>query len=96
MILMRANPLLGPLEGAGPENLDFLSPNGSRFACCYFRAQKSLNFQGPTLPVALEINLSASKSLHPEPYKQQGTLLVNFSLCKIYISFTTQMQMLLR
>jgi hypothetical protein len=24
MILMRANPLLRPLEGMGPENLDFL------------------------------------------------------------------------
>jgi hypothetical protein len=27
MIFMRANPLLGPLEGVGPENIDFLGPN---------------------------------------------------------------------
>jgi hypothetical protein len=26
VILMRGNPLLGPLEGVGPENLDFLGP----------------------------------------------------------------------
>jgi hypothetical protein len=26
MILMRANPMLGPLEGVGPENLDFFRP----------------------------------------------------------------------
>jgi hypothetical protein len=70
-ILMRANPLLGPLEGVGPENIDFLSPNGTKFACCHIRAQKGLNFQSPTLPVALEIDLSASKSLRPAPYKQQ-------------------------
>jgi hypothetical protein len=46
MILMRENPLLGPLEGVSPDNLDFLGPNGTHFACCHFRAQKSLNFQG--------------------------------------------------
>jgi hypothetical protein len=45
MILMRANPLLGPLEGVSPENLDFLGPNGTCFACCHFRAHKSLNSQ---------------------------------------------------
>ncbi len=26
MILMRANPFRGPLEGVGPENRDFLGP----------------------------------------------------------------------
>jgi hypothetical protein len=36
MILMRANPLLGPLEGVGPENRDFLGP-------------KQVSFSGPTL-----------------------------------------------
>ncbi len=40
MILMGANPLLGPLEGVGPENLDFFGPNGIRYACGHFRAQK--------------------------------------------------------
>jgi hypothetical protein len=28
-MLMQANPLLGPLEGVGPENLDLLGPNGT-------------------------------------------------------------------
>ncbi len=40
-----------------PWKSDFLSPNGTQLACCYFRAQKSLNFQGPTLPVSPEIDL---------------------------------------
>jgi hypothetical protein len=38
---------------------------------CHFRAQKSLHFQGPPLPMALEMDLPASKSSHPAPYKQQ-------------------------
>ncbi len=65
MILMRPNTLLGPLEGVGLENLDFFGPNGLniRFPCCYFRAQKRHDFQGPPpLPMALEIDLPASKS----------------------------------
>ncbi len=56
MILMRENPLLGPLEGVGPENLDFFGPKWSRLSRCHFRAQKSLNFQGPPLPMALEMD----------------------------------------
>jgi hypothetical protein len=44
MILMGANPLLGPMV---PENLDFMSQNATRFARCHFGAQKSLGFQGP-------------------------------------------------
>jgi hypothetical protein len=31
----------------------FLGTNGSLFARCHFRAQKSLDFQGPPLPMAL-------------------------------------------
>ncbi len=34
-------------------------------------AQKSLDFQGPPLPMALEVNFPASKSLRPAPYNQQ-------------------------
>jgi hypothetical protein len=37
LILVGANPLLGPLEWVGPENLDFLGPNGTRFAGCNFK-----------------------------------------------------------
>ncbi len=40
LILMRANPLLGPLEGVNPENLVFLGPSGNWFARYHFRAQK--------------------------------------------------------
>jgi hypothetical protein len=46
-------------------------------ATCYllpsltFQGPKSLDFQGPSLPMALEMYFPASKSLRPEPYKQQ-------------------------
>ncbi len=43
MISMQENPLLWPLEGVSPENLVFLGPNGTQFANCNFRAQKSLD-----------------------------------------------------
>jgi hypothetical protein len=33
----------------GGSALDFLGPNCTRFACSHFRAQKSLDFQGPPL-----------------------------------------------
>jgi hypothetical protein len=44
--------------------------------------EKSIDFQGPPLPLAIEIDLSASKLLHPAPYKQKvpGTLIVKFLL----------------
>jgi hypothetical protein len=56
------NPLLGPLEGVGPEILTFLGPNGTPFAC--------FDFQGTPLPIALEMDFPASKSLRPASYKQ--------------------------
>ncbi len=40
---------------------NFLDPNGIRFARCYFRAQKSLDFQGPTLPMAHVIDVARIK-----------------------------------
>jgi hypothetical protein len=33
--------------------------------------KKSLDFQGPPLPMALEMDFPASKSLRPAPNKQQ-------------------------
>jgi hypothetical protein len=65
----------------GYENLDFFGPNGTRFAFFHFRAQKSLDFQDPPFPMALEMDFPASKSLRPAPYKQHaGTLRVSTSL----------------
>jgi hypothetical protein len=32
---------------------------------CHFRAQKILDFQGPLIPIALKMDLPASKSLRP-------------------------------
>jgi hypothetical protein len=49
----------------------FSDPNGTRFARSHFPAQKSheQNFQGPPLPIALEMDLFPSESLHPVPFK---------------------------
>jgi hypothetical protein len=63
MILTRANSLHGPLEVVGPENLDFFGPK--------WHSLRSLPFQGPPLPMYLKMNLPASKSLSPAPFKQQ-------------------------
>jgi hypothetical protein len=46
----------------------FSGPNGTLVSPCHFTAQKSLDIQGPTLPMALEIYLPTSKSLSPAPY----------------------------
>jgi hypothetical protein len=50
MILRGATSLLGALEGV---------------RSCLFRAQKSLDFQGPSLPMPLVMMLHPSKSLLP-------------------------------
>jgi hypothetical protein len=47
-----------------------LNTSWSKFRCQYFMAQKSLDVQGPSLPIAIEIDLPASKSLRPATYKQ--------------------------
>jgi|688.fasta_scaffold551108_1 hypothetical protein len=46
---MQENTFGEPLEGVGPENLDFLGPNGTRFTHCHFRTPKKSRFSGPTL-----------------------------------------------
>ncbi len=51
MILMGANPLLGPWKSQL-----LRAQMGTRFAGCHFRTQKSLDFQGPPLSMALEID----------------------------------------
>jgi hypothetical protein len=48
-----ATSLLGALERVGPENLDFFGPKWHSLRLCHFRAQKSLDFQGPPLPMPL-------------------------------------------
>ncbi len=44
---------------------DFLCPNGTRFARGHFRAQISLDFQGPPLPMALEMDVAHIKIISP-------------------------------
>jgi hypothetical protein len=57
MILMRANSLLRPLEGVG-------------FTRCHFRAPKSLDVQGPALPMAILMDVThIITPLRPLPFK---------------------------
>jgi hypothetical protein len=41
----------------------FLGPNGTRFAGCHFRTQKSLDFQSPVIPMALVMDITRIKSI---------------------------------
>jgi hypothetical protein len=54
-----------PEGGIKKEGLEetFLSPIGTRFDRCHFKAQNSLYFQGPPLSMAPVMDLPASKSL---------------------------------
>ncbi len=47
--------------------LDFFRgpENAPRFARCHFRAPKSLDFQGPPIPMALVMDLPVSKQYVP-------------------------------
>ncbi len=55
MILMRAVPFRGQLEGVGRENRDFLGPEMA-YARCHFRAQKHLSAKIPPLrPPTLQV-----------------------------------------
>jgi hypothetical protein len=67
IVLRRATSLLGALEGVGPENLDFFGPKWHSLCSCHFRAQKSLDCQGPPLPMPLVMMLHSSKPLCTAP-----------------------------
>jgi hypothetical protein len=71
MILMVANPFRGPLEERGLEDRDFFGPEIAMRKASEIRAQKSRDIQGPPLPMVPVMDLPASKSLRPTPYKQQ-------------------------
>jgi hypothetical protein len=72
MILMRANPLLGPLEGVGPENLDFLWAQIALALLVAISGPKKVEifsahpFQWPSKWI-----FPTSKSFRPAPSKQQ-------------------------
>ncbi len=51
----------------GPGNLDVFGPE---MATSEVNAQLSIDFQGPPLPVALQVDLPPSKLLRPVQYKQ--------------------------
>ena len=74
MVLRGATSLLGALEGVGPENLDFFGPKWHLLRSCHFRAQKSLDFQSPPLPMPLVMMLHPSKSI--SAIKTTGTLVI--------------------
>ncbi len=74
--LMMANPLFEPMEGVGPENLEFL---GSQMALAYQldaisqvpRIKKLSNSRAQPLPVALVMDMHASKTLCTRLYISQ-------------------------
>jgi hypothetical protein len=47
--------------------LHFFGPKWHSLRWCHFRAPKSLDFQGPPLPMPLVMMLLASKPLHTAP-----------------------------
>ncbi len=53
LILMPANPLLGPLEGEGPENLDFFGPKWPSIRSLPFQSPKKSQESGPTPAMTL-------------------------------------------
>jgi hypothetical protein len=54
MILMGENPLLGPLVGVGPENLDLFWPQMTLTLLVAISGSKKSQFSGPTpLPMTL-------------------------------------------
>jgi hypothetical protein len=66
MVLMSADPLFGQVgRGWALENLDFFGPQ-----LTHFTGPKKYRFPGPTpLPLALVMELHASKTLCTGPYK---------------------------
>jgi hypothetical protein len=61
----------------GRESLsNWLGPNGTPFAPCHFRAQKSLHFQGLTLTMALVMDIACLKIITSHAIKTTGTLIV--------------------
>ncbi len=68
MVLRAATSLLGALEGVDPEKLDFFGPKWHSLCLCHFRAQTSLDFQGPPLPMPLVMMLHASKPFKNNRY----------------------------
>jgi hypothetical protein len=72
MLLVRENPLLGQVGGSWAlEILTFLGPNGTRLtALCHFTGPKKvLISRANPLPLALVMDLPASKALPTGPYK---------------------------
>jgi hypothetical protein len=61
---MRENPLLGALEGAGPENLDFVGPKWHLLCLLPFQGPKKSRFLGTPFSMALVMDVARIKSNH--------------------------------
>ncbi len=61
-------------KGWALEYSTFLGPNGTPFAPSHFRAQKSLDFQGPPLPMHRVMDLARFKTI---TILTKGTLIVS-------------------
>ncbi len=62
----------------------FFGPNGIRFARCHFRAQKCLNFQSPSLPVALVMDVALINQYVPRHINNRY-IIVNMALKRMRI-----------
>jgi hypothetical protein len=56
--------------------LTFVGPNDICFPYRHFRAQKSLDFEGPPLPLPLVMDLARLKTIMYHTIKTTGTLIV--------------------
>ncbi len=63
--MVLSKPLLGLLEGVGPENPDFFRPKWHLLRSLSFQGHKSLSYQGPSLPMALVIDVTRIKIIAP-------------------------------
>jgi len=71
-----AKTLLGPLEGLGNASLDFFEPKQLSLCSSCFRAQKSLDFHGPTHPMARIMPLPRIKIITARAIQSTGSLIV--------------------
>ncbi len=77
MILMWQFHYSGHWKGWALKISTFLGSNGTCFAHAHFRAQKNLDFQGPPLLKALEMDVAHIKIISSRPILKTGTLIVN-------------------
>ncbi len=81
LILMWANPLLGPLEGVGPEIF------WAQMALAAINGPKKSQFHGPPLPMALVMYIAHIKIMsHPDILYINNMYIYSYYLCHTVVS----------